>query len=136
MSQPFTRDEAKSAVWAQLEDHNPLEKITMLREVIHDMEKEFNVHKEDEELIKELVEGAKKHGDNLGHFVLSLKETQAECINDDGPEEMARFLVEEGGSNWVYETFGDVLREDDEFADRMNEDADEAADRAHALKED
>jgi len=136
MSQPFTRDEAKTAVWAQVEDFKGIEQITMLREVINDMQKEFNTNKEDEELIVKLVAAAKKHDVTLDGFVESLLETRAECIIDDGDTEVARFLVEEGGADWVYDTFGDYLREDDEeFADRMDGDADEAADRKEAYSD-
>ncbi len=41
MSTPFTIDEAKSAVWAQVEDIPPMQQIALLEEMLADMRREY-----------------------------------------------------------------------------------------------
>ena len=43
MSEPFTRDEAKTAVWAQVEDLDSEDQITALEEVIADMRRDYHI---------------------------------------------------------------------------------------------
>ena len=63
MSQPFTRDEAKSAVWAQVEDFELPERIKMLFEVTVDMIRlVLNDAETDEALIDELTEAITAKG--------------------------------------------------------------------------
>lgn len=57
MSKPFTRDEAMSAVWAQVEDFEPRIQIVILQEVLADMMREYPPLDVQVEMLKADFEG-------------------------------------------------------------------------------
>ena len=121
MSQPFTRDEAKSAVWAQVEDFELPERIKMLFEVTVDMIRlVLNDAETDEALIDELTEAITAKGTFITDHIDELFANNAKAICDSPLREQVKYVLEQCGEEWFRECL-------------LEEDADEAADRKTAL---
>ncbi len=98
MSEPFTRAEAKSSVWAQLEDLEPAERVAVLYEVAHEIQREFKTGASSEEadkLVKALEEKGVKLED-LHPLISDGKERETDAIMGGVLWEAVDYLVDSG----------------------------------------
>lgn len=111
MSQPFTRDEAKSAVWAQIEDLSKPDQVKVIVEVLNDMRSKYYLGEE----VAQSQHPIDDVREEVANFAVAMEEKLAK--HDDG----------KGESGW---------RKDDTFAllQRLREETQELADDLRFLR--